>query len=43
MAVAGVLALGLLALGRCVHTNYGHLSPRAALIVGVALVVVGLH
>jgi hypothetical protein len=40
--VTGLLALGLLALGRHAHTRYGHLSPRATLIVGIALVVVGL-
>jgi hypothetical protein len=40
--VTGLLALGLLALGRHAHTNYGHLSPRATLIVGTVLVVVGL-
>jgi hypothetical protein len=47
--MAGMLRLGivftvtgLLALGRHRHTNYGHLSPRATLIVGIALVVVGL-
>ena len=40
--VTGLLALGLLALGRHAHANYGHLSPRATLIVGIVLAVVGL-
>jgi hypothetical protein len=33
---------GLIALGRCALTSNGHLSPRATLIIGIVLVVVGL-
>jgi putative Mn2+ efflux pump MntP len=40
--VTGLIALGLFALGRHAHTRYGYLSPRATLIVGIVLVVVGL-